>query len=174
MKTNSRTKIIFFEHDQSSGWERLYTLALKLFSGSRIKHVGYLDVKSQMFHEMKETFVSVPWGPRLAEALRDGDKIRIVDAPEYISPETTNALHIAAGNGIQYGVVDYILFAIRPIYRLIGKPVRNYGGWICSEIVYIALRIEGWAKTYVSVPSPGDLYRTLMNEGQHEETVNCG
>ena len=33
-----------------------------------------------------------------------------------------------------YGWRDYLLFALRPLYHLIGKSTRNVGGVICSEM----------------------------------------
>ncbi|MDO8294374.1 MAG: hypothetical protein Q7T29_16150 [Gallionella sp.] len=34
-----------------------------------------------------------------------------------------------------YGWQDYLLFALRPLYHLLGKSTRNAGGVICSEMV---------------------------------------
>lgn len=34
-----------------------------------------------------------------------------------------------------YGMKDYILFALRPLFHLFGKSTVNAGGVICSEMV---------------------------------------
>jgi hypothetical protein len=61
-----------------------------------------------------------------------------------------------------YGLRDYFLFAIRPIYHLFGKSTRNAGGIICSEMVYNDLVECGWRETFPEVPSPADLERVLL------------
>jgi len=61
-----------------------------------------------------------------------------------------------------YGVWDYLLFALRPIYHLLGKSTRNRKGVICSEMVYDDLVKNGWEVRFPEVPSPADLERIIL------------
>jgi hypothetical protein len=60
-----------------------------------------------------------------------------------------------------YGYIDYLLFALRPIYHLFGKSTRNADGVICSELVYSVLLMNGWKHRFKEVPSPADLERVI-------------
>jgi len=58
-----------------------------------------------------------------------------------------------------YGVKDYCLFLLRPLYHLFGKSTRNCGGVICSEMCNIDLRACGYPTPWdldKEPPSPGD------------------
>lgn len=63
-----------------------------------------------------------------------------------------------------YGVWDYLLFALRPIYHLFGKSTRNRKGIICSEMVYEDLKANGWQVRFAEVPSPADLERAIIKK----------
>jgi hypothetical protein len=61
-----------------------------------------------------------------------------------------------------YGWKDYMLFALRPLYHLIGKSTRNVGGVICSEMTNNDMVdcgvVTPWAKDGAP-PSPCDQLR---------------
>jgi hypothetical protein len=63
----------------------------------------------------------------------------------------------------EYGFVDYILFALRPIYHLFGKSTRNANGQICSEMCNNDLIACGYATPWwdkkLGPPSPADFER---------------
>ncbi len=63
-----------------------------------------------------------------------------------------------------YGWMDYLLFALRPVYHFFGLSTRNKGGVICSEMVYDFLRECGWWAEFKEVPSPADLEIALRPE----------
>lgn len=65
-----------------------------------------------------------------------------------------------------YGICDYLLFALRPIYHLLGKSTRNRKGEICSEMVYDDLVKNGWWVRFEEVPSPADFERTILKKGR--------
>jgi hypothetical protein len=63
-----------------------------------------------------------------------------------------------------YGVKDYLLFALRPLFHLFGRSTVNAGGVICSEMLNIDIWMTGgetpW-HPHAAPPSPADLYRWL-------------
>lgn len=63
-----------------------------------------------------------------------------------------------------YGWQDYLLFALRPLYHLLGKSTRNAGGVICSEMVNNDILACGGVTPWRlsdAPPSPCDLYGWL-------------
>lgn len=63
-----------------------------------------------------------------------------------------------------YGFIDYLLFALRPFYHLIGKSSRNHNGEICSEACNNDLRACGYETPWLpedAPPSPADIERWL-------------
>jgi len=64
----------------------------------------------------------------------------------------------------EYGVLDYTLFFLRPLYHLFGKSTRNAGGTICSEMINQDMRACGVDTPWeldVEPPSPCDIFRWL-------------
>ena len=64
-----------------------------------------------------------------------------------------------------YGFLDYLLFALRPIYHLVGRSTRNMDGQICSEMCNVDLIACGYATPWWNkseVPSPADFDRWLI------------
>jgi hypothetical protein len=70
--------------------------------------------------------------------------------------------HLLSTDENAYGVLDYCLFALRPLYHLFGKSTRNAGGVICSEMVYNVLKNNGWAHEF-SMRT-----RSLLEKFQHD------
>ena len=63
-----------------------------------------------------------------------------------------------------YGVIDYCLFLLRPVYHLFGKSTRNVGGVICSEMTnsdLIECGVETPWPADAPPPSPCDILRWL-------------
>ena len=63
-----------------------------------------------------------------------------------------------------YGVFDYLLFMLRPLYHWLGKSTPNAGGVICSEMANFDIWANGGATPWLpeaAPPSPCDLYRFL-------------
>ena len=61
-----------------------------------------------------------------------------------------------------YSVGDYALFALRPLYTLLGKQVPNLDGVVCSEIINNVERMHGHLTPWPeedAPPSPCDWMR---------------
>lgn len=93
-------------------------------------------------------------------------KVVLVESPVPIS--TAYMENLLDTDEAWYGVFDYMLFALRPIYHLFGKSTRNAGGVICSEMVYNVLKANGWDVEFDEVPSPADLESALGVSWAHE------
>lgn len=124
----------------------------KFWTGSYCYHVGFTD--GRHFWDMHLIRRRRQWGGY------DPAKVVLVDCPvpvsrEYLEKklETDNAW---------YGVLDYMLFALRPLHHFFGKSTRNMGGVICSEMVANDLKANGWGKEFSEVPSPADLELAIL------------
>jgi hypothetical protein len=127
----------------------------KFFTGSYAYHVFLLDEASDLMYDQHLILRRRIW-PHYG----DNANIKLVESPVPISREYME--HLLSTSVDAYGVLDYILFALRPIYHLFGKSTRNAGGVICSELVYNVLKANGWGHTFDEVPSPADLERVLL------------
>jgi hypothetical protein len=88
-------------------------------------------------------------------------QVLLFDAPsvtvEYLE-------HMLETDTATYGWRDYLLFALRPIYHLLGRSTRNAGGVICSEMINNDIRACGGKTPWHpddAPPSPCDLYGWL-------------
>lgn len=126
--------IIVFNRD---GWPGRLT---KFFTGCTAYHVGWAD--EHHFYDMNLLRRRRLW------PCYDESMLISVDVPQ-VSKEYLEAK--LSTDDSTYGFVDYLLFALRPIYHLFGKSTRNAGGVICSEMVNIDL----WACS-VKTPWPLD------------------
>lgn len=123
----------------------------RLFTGSTCYHVGFTDgARFWDMHLIRRR--------RLWSRYEATDKV-LIDAPVSITAEYLD--HKLDTDEARYGVIDYILFALRPIYHLFGKSTRNADGLICSEMVADDLNSNGWRYTFKEVPSPADLELAL-------------
>lgn len=139
-------KVVFLYGKQPSA-----TLT-KLGTGSTCYHVALTDgVKMWDMHLIRRR--------RLWPHYLTTRKI-IVDAPVPVPSEYMD--HMLDTGTDRYGVLDYLLFALRPLYHLFGKSTRNAGGIICSEMVADDLVAHGWPVRFAEVPSPADLEREIL------------
>ena len=72
---------------------------------------------------------------------------------EYLEYQLTN-------DDNTYGVLDYCMFLIRPLFHLVGKSTVNAGGIICSERINMDLWNCGVPTVFRTVdepPSPADI-----------------
>lgn len=95
-------------------------------------------------------------------SIYNNKKTVLIEAPVSITSEYLD--HKLDTDEARYGIIDYILFGLRPIYHLFGKSTRNAGGLICSEMVADDLNAHGWRYTFKEVPSPADLEYVLGGE----------
>ena len=123
----------------------------KIFTGSTCYHVGFTDgVKFWDMHLIRR---------RRLWAIYNNKKTVLIEAPVSITAEYLD--HKLDTDEARYGIIDYILFGLRPIYHLFGKSTRNAKGIICSEMVADDLNANGWRYTFKEVPSPADLEYAL-------------
>lgn len=124
----------------------------KFFTGSGCYHVFFTDG----FHLWD---MNLKMQRRLLTAYQP-ENLRMVESPVPVSKEFLECKLDTFDES--YGVMDYLLFALRPLYHLFGQSTRNQGGVICSELVYMFLRENGWTVEFNEVPSPADLERVLL------------
>jgi hypothetical protein len=123
----------------------------KIFTGSSCYHVGFTDgVKFWDMHLIRR---------RRLWSIYNNKKTVLIEAPVSITAEYLD--HKLDTDEARYGIIDYGLFGLRPIYHLFGKSTRNAGGLICSEMVVDDLNANGWRYTFKEVPSPADLEYAL-------------
>lgn len=144
---------IVFNHNK---WNGKLT---KLFTGCYAYHTVWVDEEAMIMYDMNKLRRKRPW-PRYKD-----DEILLFDFPEV----TREYLEIKNNtDDTQYGYIDYILFGFRWLYHLIGKPTRNAGGMICSEMSNIDLWNCGVTTPWNpkdAPPSPCDLYRWADDRG---------
>ena len=132
--------------------DKLSSRLTKLFTGSTCYHVGFTD--GVRFWDMNFIRRRRLW-PCYPES-------RVVLAPVPV-PVTAEYLdHKLDTDESIYGVVDYLLFGLRPIYHLFGQSTRNAGGIICSELIANDLNAHGWEYQFKEVPSPADLEMAIF------------
>lgn len=123
----------------------------KIFTGSTCYHVGFTDgVKFWDMHLIRR---------RRLWSIYNNKKTVLIEAPVSITAEYLD--HKLDTDDAKYGIIDYGLFGLRPIYHLFGKSTRNAKGIICSEMVADDLNAHGWRYTFKEVPSPADLEYAL-------------
>ena len=126
----------------------------KIFTGSTCYHVGFTDgVKFWDMHLIRR---------RRLWSIYNNKKTVLIEAPVSITAEYLD--HKLDTDDAKYGIIDYGLFGLRPIYHLFGKSTRNAGGLICSEMVADDLNAHGWRYTFKEVPSPADLEYALCGK----------
>lgn len=142
-------KIAFFYGKQPSSF------LTRIFTGSECYHVAFVDEPSGMLYDMNLLRRRRKWPDEYA-----GHNYKLADCPvevsrNYLEDRLTDDSSL-------YGWQDYFLFALRPLYHLVGKSTRNVGGQICSEMICNDLQANGWAVKFEEVPSPADLERLLL------------
>ena len=127
----------------------------KLFTGCYAYHTIWVDEELGFMYDMNKLRRKRRW-PRYKQ-----DEVLLFDFPqvtrEYLEEATLT-------DDTTYGYLDYILFGFRWFYHLIGKPTRNAGGQICSEVTNKDLWKCGVKTPWNpkdAPPSPCDIYRWL-------------
>jgi len=131
----------------------------KLFTGSYAYHVGWLCEEEDKLFDMHLTRRRRVW----SNYKNDKTSYIFYDFPFV----TYNYLeHMLETDDSVYGVFDYALFALRPIYHLFGKSTRNNRGVICSEMCNWDLIRCGYKTPWPVIqgpPSPADIERWMIN-----------
>jgi hypothetical protein len=133
----------------------------KFFTDSYAYHVAWVDEKDKVMYDMHLRRRRASW-PRY----NDSTSITFHDFPEVTRQYLEHQLTVDQN---VYGVMDYILFGVRPLFHLVGKSTRNAGGVICSEMINIDLWNCGvqtpWRMSDAP-PSPGDFERWVKTIGK--------
>lgn len=142
---------VVFNHNKWNG--RL----TKLFTGCYAYHTIWVDEDQGYLYDMNLIRRRRFW-PRYT-----ADEVLLYDFPEVTKEYLEYKL---SSDDTKYGYFDYILFGFRKIFHLFGKPTRNAGGIICSEMTNIDLKACGvntpW-KLEEAPPSPCDIYRWVKD-----------
>lgn len=130
----------------------------KIFTKCPAYHVGFLHEESNMFYDMW-------WLRRRRVWPRYQDKtVFMFDAPE-VTQEYLE--HKLSTDDSEYGVLDYLQFALKPLYHVFGLSTKNAGGMICSEMVNSDVWACGGTTPFdpeQSPPSPCELWAWLKNK----------
>lgn len=126
----------------------------KIFTDSTCYHVAFVDEASGKMWDMHKIRRRRQW-PHY-----DPKKVILADTPVPVSVEYLE--HKLETDKSEYGYLDYLLFALRPLYHLFGKSTRNAKGIICSEMVWDDLVENGWDVRYEEVPEPAVLEEILL------------
>lgn len=126
----------------------------KFFTGCYCYHVGFVDEKMDIMYDMNLLRRKRRWS-----TYGERKHAILIDAPANVTTDYLEERLLVDNNW--YGVWDYLLFTLRPIYHLFGASTRNADGLICSEMVYLDLHAHGWNVVFPEVPSPCDLWRLL-------------
>lgn len=131
----------------------------RLFTGCTAYHVAWVDEEGGAMYDMNLLRRRRKW-PYYPEGL-----VLLFDAPTAVTVAYLEAQLTSDEN--RYGITDYLLFALRPLYHLFGKSTRNAGGVICSEMVNNDIRACGGETPWRpndAPPSPCDLYGWLKHQ----------
>lgn len=106
--------------------KKLTAKLCKFFTGEYAYHCGFVDFENDTFYDMYFTPRKVSWkAKKYKDVTLHPTILNASDCEEYLKQDS---LHMV------YSLFDYWLFAIRPIYHLIGKSTPNANGIICSEM----------------------------------------
>lgn len=130
----------------------------RIFTGCNAYHVAWVDDDAGRMYDMHLLRRRRLW-PHYPEA-----QVLVFDAPAVTREHLERQLET---DDATYGFLDYLLFALRPLYHLVGKSTRNRGGVICSEMINNDIWACGGRTPWRPddpPPSPCDLYRWLVSQ----------
>lgn len=133
----------------------------KFFTGSYAYHTAWVDEENEIMYDMSLINRRRTWPhyhPPATWKFYDFPEV----TREYLEYQLTH-------DNNTYGVIDYCMFLIRPIFHLVGKSTINAGGIICSEKINIDLWNCGVVTPFKITdepPSPADLDKMSMSLGR--------
>lgn len=142
---------IIFNAEKLSGRLTLF------FTGCSAYHVAWVDEDSDRMYDMH-------WirRRRIWSDYSQGKEVILFDFQEVKTAYLESMLETDTNI---YGMLDYTLFALRPLFHLFGKSTRNAGGVICSEMINIDLLACGGSSPWLAEsapPSPCDWFHHCM------------
>lgn len=140
-----------------TNWEGKLT---KIFTDSYCYHVGFLSDDKKWFYDMHLVKRRSPW-----EGQYDSENVMLMQCPvkeEDLLDDIADSNADISSGSVWYGVLDYLMFAFRPLFHLLGKSTPNFTGIICSEWVndmLISAGVQTGFDENEGPPSPADLLR---------------
>lgn len=138
--------VIFFNHKSLLG------KLTKIFTGSYAYHSAWVCEDHDKIFDMY-----LIRRKRIWSEIKPGKTYKEYDFPFVTYRYLNTMCYIDKST---YGIIDYLLFSIRPIYHLFGKYTRNMDGKICSEMCNEDLIKCGYLTPWnmnIEPPSPADL-----------------
>jgi hypothetical protein len=132
----------------------------KFWTGCYAYHAAWVDLDNNKMYDMNLLRRRQLWPHYGAET-----SVLLFDAPGNVTAEYLESQ--LETDESRYGVFDYCLFALRPLFHLFGQSTRNAGGVICSEMVNQDIWECGGVTPFhpmTEPPSPCDLYRWIKNK----------
>jgi hypothetical protein len=121
------------------------------WTGSTAYHCGFVDESDGTLFDMNLIARKVPW-PRYFPPIK---WVVLYEVPGLTRAQCEAWLR---RDSVQrYSVMDYLRFALRPLYHLFGKSTRNASGLICSELCALWLSELGLDPPIDPIPSPAAL-----------------
>lgn len=145
----------------------------KYFTGCYAYHIAFINERTGTIYEMDARRRMRKMYLQTLDAKVAKGRIRLYDLPvmvndvhfeDYLTSQTMF-------DPARYGVLDYLHFALRSFRRLVGLPLKNYAGEICSEMVNEDLITFGWESPWPKKgppPSPCHFYQ-LLEKGRVQE-----
>ncbi len=132
----------------------------KFFTGCYAYHTAWVDENAGLMYDMNLLRRRRKW-PHYPDA-----QVALFDSPTDVTREYLEEKLTSDEN--RYGVLDYLMFALRWLYHLVGKSTRNAGGVICSEMVNNDIWACGGTTPWQpgdAPPSPCDILHWLQKGG---------
>jgi hypothetical protein len=136
--------------------KNLMSRMTSIFTKCPAYHVAWVDLEENLMYDMSWLRRRRVWPQYIDQ------EVVLYDFPivtkEYLE-------HKLSTDNSDYGFVDFVLFALRPIYHLFGKSTRNASGVICSEMVNNDIIACGGTTPFDPVnapPSPCDIYKWVL------------
>lgn len=125
----------------------LPSMLTTLFTGSRAYHTIWLtDEYIYDMHLIRR---------RRDKTVYDNKEVHYYDFPKVTAKYLEDRLTYDSSS---YGWKDYMLFALRPLYHLIGQNTRNQNGLICSEMCNVDLVASGYTTLWSIDQEPPSPY----------------
>lgn len=161
---NIKIAIIYADPD-----EKFSAKLTQWFTGCPAYHCGFVDLERNKFYDMHLIRRRRLWHKYALKR-----EFQLFEVPgNVITAEFLEAKLDTDKN--TYGIFDYALFALRPIFHFFGKSTVNAGGIICSEMINIDI-IEAGGSTPWPVadqpPSPCDWNSFLSGQKCKDRMIN--
>lgn len=133
----------------------------KFFTGSYAYHCAWVDEEEELMYDMNLINRRRTWPHYSPPATW-----KLYDFPEVTRDYLEHQLTFDDNS---YGIIDYCMFLIRPLFHMVGKSTVNARGIICSEKINIDLWNCGIRTRFRMAdepPSPADIDKLAQEMGR--------